>query len=380
MKIMMKVTLSILITGMFVLTGCGKSPKAGAEQEEQIIPVNVTRVVRGSIKNKIRLLGNIKAYQEVQVYAKVPEQITALYADINDIVEKGDVLATVKDLTIRQGVLQAEAGLAGARAQYNNVKTEWERIQKLYKESAVSKSQYDAVKAQKESAESGVKQAAAALESAKEQLENTRIKAPISGIVAARNYELGDQTSPQMPAFTIIDISKVKIDLDVIESEISKVRKGQKVLIKVTAYPDDVFPGQVDKVYPILNPLTRSSRVEIVIDNNDYRLKAGMYATVEIITQEKQDVLLIPSYAIIEKTNLEYLGGEISNTRITSEKNVFIIKDGVALRRLVETGIEDDGTIEILSGLNEKDVLVTLGQYGLTDSAKVRIVSKEIES
>ncbi|MGC9364172.1 MAG: efflux RND transporter periplasmic adaptor subunit [Fidelibacterota bacterium] len=376
----MNTRLTILISGILILIGCGKSPEARTDQEERIVPVEVTRVVRGPIKNKIRLLGNIKAFQEVQVYATIPEKITALYTDINDVVAKGDILATVRDVSVQQGVLQAEAALEAARAQYNNVRTEWERIQKLYKESAVSKSQYDAVKAQKESAESGVKQAAAALESAKEQLENTKIKAPISGIIAARNYELGDQTSPQMPAFTIIDISKVKIDLDVIESEISKVREGQNVLIKVAAYPDDVFPGQVGKVYPILNPLTRSSRVEIVIDNNDYRLKAGMYATVEIITQEKQDVLLIPSYAIIEKTNLEYLGGEISNTRITSEKNVFIIKDGVALRRLVETGIEDDGTIEILSGLNEKDVLVTLGQYGLTDSAKVRIVSKEIES
>ncbi len=380
MKMRMNTRLTILISGILILIGCGKSPEARTDQEERIVPVEVTRVVRGQIKNKIRLLGNIKAFQEVQVYATIPEKITALYADINDVVAKGDILATVRDVSVQQGVLQAEAALEAARAQYNNVRTEWERIQKLYKESAVSKSQYDAVKAQKESAESGVKQAAAALESAKEQLENTKIKAPISGIIAARNYELGDQTSPQMPAFTIIDISKVKIDLDVIESEISKVREGQNVLIKVAAYPDDVFTGQVDKVYPILNPLTRSSQVEIVIDNIDYRLKAGMYATVEIVTQEKQDVLLIPSYAIIEKTNLEYLGGEISNTRITSEKIVFIIKNGMALHRLVATGIEDDGTVEILSGLNEKDVLVTLGQYELTDSAKVRIVGKEIES
>ncbi|HDP68341.1 MAG TPA: efflux RND transporter periplasmic adaptor subunit [Candidatus Marinimicrobia bacterium] len=380
MKIMMKITMTILITGILSLTGCGKSPGTGDGQEEKIIPVNVTRVVRGSIENKIPFLGDIKAYQQVHVYAKVPEQITALYVDINDIVAKGDVLATVKDVSIRQGVLQAEAALSAARAQYNNVKTEWERIQQLYKESAVSKMQYDAVKAQKESAKSGVKQAAAALESAKEQLANTKIKAPISGIIAARNYELGDQTSPQMPAFTIIDVSKLKIHIDVIESEISRVKEGQKVLVKVTSYPDELFTGRVDKVYPVLNPLTRSAQVEIVIDNPDYRLRPGMYASVNIITEKKDDVLLIPAHAIIEKTNLQYLGSEISNTKVTTEKHVFIVKDNLALRRFVTTGIEDGGTVEILTGLNTNDILVTLGQYDLADSIKVRIVGKDIES
>lgn len=380
MKIMMRITLTILITGILTLTGCGKSPDARTDQEEKIVPVEVTRVARGSIENKIRFLGDIKAYQQVHVYAKVPEQITALYADINDIVAKGDVLATVKDVSIRQGVLQAEAALSAARAQYNNVKTEWERIQQLYKESAVSKSQYDAVKAQKESAESGVKQAAAALESAKEQLANTKIKAPISGIVAARNYELGDQTSPQMPAFTIIDISKLKIHIDVIESEISRVKEGQKVFVKVTSYPDVLFTGRVDKVYPVLNPLSRSAQVEIVIDNPDYRLRPGMYATVIITTEKKDDVLLIPAHAIIEKTNLQYLGSEISNAKVTTEKHVFIVKDNLALRRFVTTGIEDGGTVEIMAGLNANDILVTLGQYDLADSVQVRIVGKDIES
>ncbi len=380
MKLIMNFSITILIAMVLLLPGCGKTRNTNIVQEEKIIPVNVTDVVSGSIENKIRFLGDIKAYQEVNVYATVPEQITSLKVDINDVVEKGDLLATVKDVAIRQGVLQAEAGLSSTKSQYENVNTEWGRIQKLYKESAVSKSQYDAVKTQKESAESAVKQLTAGLKSAKEQLKNTNIKAPISGIISARNFNLGDLTSPQLPAFTIVNMQKVKIYIDIVENQISQMREGQKAIIQVTSYPGEVFIGRVDKVYPTLNPMTRSARAEIVIDNADFRLKPGMYATVDIITKQKNNVLLIPSYSIIEKTNLEYLGGEVSNTKISVDKYVYTVKDSIAIRQPLVTGIEDMGIVEVISGLHLNDVIVTLGQYDLTDSAKVRIIRKGIES
>ena len=376
MKRIITLNLTIVIVSALLMSNCGKPNKADTVSEERIIPVNVTTVTSGSVENKINFLGDIKAYREVNVYSTIPEKITSLNVDINDVVQKGDLLATVNDVKIRQGVLQAEAGLASAKAQYENVSTEWDRIQKLYKESAVSKSQYDAIRTQKEAADAAVKQLSAGLKSAKEQLADTKIKAPISGIISARNYNFGDQTSPQYPAFTIIDMDTVKIYIDIVEYQVAQIKEGQKALIHVNGYPNKVFEGVVAKVYPTLNPLSRSVKAEIVIDNEDLLLKPGMYANVDVITDCKDNVPVIPPYCIIEKTNLEYLGGEVSNTRVKTEKYVYVVQEDIAYQRQIATGIEEANAIEIINGINIGDVIVTRGQHNLSDSTLVRIIEK----
>lgn len=376
MKRIIALISTIAIGSALLISNCGKPNKANTVPEERIIPVNVTTVTNGSVENKINFLGDIKAYREVNVYSTIPEKITSLNVDINDVVQKGDVLATVNDIKIRQGVLQAEAGLASAKAQYENVSTEWNRIQKLYKESAVSKSQYDAVRTQKEAAEAAVKQLSAGLKSAKEQLADTKIKAPISGIISARNFNFGDQTSPQYPAFTIVDMDTVKIYIDIVEYQVAQIKEGQKALIRVTGYPNKVFEGVVAKVYPTLNPLSRSVKAEIVVDNEDLPLKPGMYANVVVITDRKDNVPVIPPYSIIEKTNLEYLGGEISNTRVKTEKYVYVIREDIAYQKQIATGIEEAKAIEIINGINIGDVIVTRGQHDLSDSTPVRIIER----
>jgi len=376
MKRIITLNLTIVIVSALLMSNCGKPNKADTVSEERIIPVNVTTVTSGSVENKINFLGDIKAYREVNVYSTIPEKITSLNVDINDVVQKGDLLATVNDVKIRQGVLQAEAGLASAKAQYENVSTEWDRIQKLYKESAVSKSQYDAIRTQKEAADAAVKQLSAGLKSAKEQLADTKIKAPISGIISARNYNFGDQTSPQYPAFTIIDMDTVKIYIDIVEYQVAQIKEGQKALIHVNGYPNKVFEGVVAKVYLTLNPLSRSVKAEIVIDNEDLLLKPGMYANVDVITDCKDNVPVIPPYCIIEKTNLEYLGGEVSNTRVKTEKYVYVVQEDIAYQRQIATGIEEANAIEIINGINIGDVIVTRGQHNLSDSTLVRIIEK----
>jgi RND family efflux transporter MFP subunit len=376
MKRIITLNLTIVIVSALLISNCGKPNKANTVLEERIIPVNVTTVTSGSVENRINFLGDIKAYREVNVYSTIPEKITSLNVDVNDVVQKGDILATVNDVKIRQGVLQAEAGLASAKAQYENISTEWDRIQKLYKESAVSKSQYDAVRTQKEAAEAAVKQLSAGLKSAKEQLADTKIKAPISGIISARNYNFGDQTSSQYPAFTIIDMDTVKIYIDIVEYQVAQIKEGQKALIRVNGYPNKVFEGVVAKVYPTLNPLSRSVKAEIVIDNEDLLLKPGMYANVDVITDCKDNVPVIPPYCIIKKTNLEYLGGEVSNTRVKTEKYVYVIREDIAYQKQIATGIEEANAIEIINGINIGDVIVTRGQYDLSDSTLVRIIEK----
>lgn len=371
-------TILIICISIFtlLLISCQDQGQAGTNQaEEEKIPVYVTSVEKNNIENTVRYLGNIEGYNEVMVFSRVPNKITSLEADVNDWVEEGELLATVKNTQQTQAVKQAKAGLESARANYENVLTEWERTKRLYKENAISKSQYDAVKTQKQSAKSGVEQAEAALESAQEQLNDTYLKAPIAGIVSVRNYDIGDQTSPQQPAFRIVNMSKVKIKVDVVEEDHSKIKKGNRVYVDVKSYPDTVFTGEVEKVYPTIDLETRTATVEIVLDNQDKKLRSGMYATVNIVTEENQNTVVIPSYTIIEKTSRKHLGGELSNSEIVINRHVFVVNNSIAQRRDIKAGIINDNFTEVIEGLNPGETLVTQGQYKLSDSAKVNIVT-----
>jgi len=361
---------------LLMFNHCGKPKADTLTKEKEIFPVKVVSVEKGNVESKIAYLGNLEAYKEVQVYSTIPTRITELKVDVNDRVNAGDILAVVENLKIKQGLLQSEAALKSAQAQYDNVTTEWQRIQKLYEQNAVSKSQYDAVRTQKDAAEAMMNQAKAGMKSAKEQLNDSFIKAPITGIVSARNFYIGDQTTPQFPVFTVVQMDKIKIMIDIVESQISQIQQDQKAYIKVDTYPGEVFIGKVDKKYPTINPMTRTVKCEIVIDNSDFRLKPGGFARVEIVVDQHKDVLVIPKHSIIEKTSLEYLGGEIRNNRIIVDKFVFVVQDSLALMREIKTGLESDNRVEVLKGLSVKDQIVTIGQFDISDSTLVNIVEE----
>jgi len=371
----------IISLGVFVLIlscfNCGSQQAEGKTESERAIPVKVQTVTTGSIKNTLEYMGNIEAINKVMVFAPIPNRITTLKVDVNDHVEQGDLLAVIENKKIKQGLLQAEAALESAKARYENTVTEWERIQKLYEENAVSKSQYDAVKTQKQGAESALKQAQAGLQTAREQYQDTFIKAPISGIIASRNYDVGDQTSPQRPVFNLINMDTVKVIIDIVEKHVGIVKAGQACLIQVESYPKETFKGHLAKIYPTLNPMTRTIRSEVYIANTqNLKLKPGMYATVNIVTEQRSDVITIPKHAVIERTRMEYLQGEISNTQLKIDQYVFIVQNRYAQQRKIEPGITTVDRIEVLSGLKTGEKLITVGQYDVSDSSQVKIVEE----
>jgi len=368
--------ITISIAAVLLISNCGKQKATVSDEKERIFPVQVTKGKRANIERNIAYLGNLEAYQEVRVFSTIPTRITELKVDVNDFVNEGDLLAVVDNIKIKQAVIQAEEGLKSIQAQYKNALAEWKRIKKLYDQNAVSQSQYDVVRTQKEAAKAAVNQLKAGLKSTKEQLNDSFIKAPISGIISSRTYNVGDQTSPQFPAFTIVQMDKIKINIDIVESQIALIIPNQRVNITVNTYPDDVFTGKVNKLYPTINPMTRTVKCEIIIDNPDYRLKPGGFARVEIITDEHENVLVVPKYAIIEKTSLEYLGGEITNTRINTKKYVFIVENSVALLQQIETDIVNNNYAEVISGLNGGEDIITIGQYNISDSSMVEIIEE----
>lgn len=364
---------AVLIMALVFISNCGRSGSAGKEVEE-IFPVQVMTVKRGEIAKTTEYLGDIKGLKEIRIFSSLSSKLLKINKDIGDFVKKGDTLGIIDNERIIQMVRQAEAAYASAKAQYQNIKREWERIKNLYQNNAVSKSQYDQVKAQMETAEAGVKQAEANLKAARKQLYDSYLITPITGIVSNRMYDVGDMCTPQMPVFTVVDMDTVKIEIQVPDNEISMIREGQRAIITVDAYPDTEFIGTVYKVYPTINPATRTTTVEIRLYNKNYLLKPGMFARVKIIVQKKNNTIVIPRKAVLERTELDVSSGEITTSKVKVKRYVYVVNGNIAHKREIETGIENDYFIEVVRGLKENELLVTVGQQFLSDSAKVEII------
>ncbi len=265
----------LLVLG-FVVWGMGCSDgKSKADEQIARIPVEVMPVQPSRIVQSLAYNGDVEAEFEVKVFSKIPDRIEKYYVDEGSYVKKGAPIASIYASTIEQAVRQAEAGLAAAKAQEANVRVDYDRAQRLFKENAMSKQQFDMVETQYEAAKAGLEQAEAGAVSAKSTLDDARVSAPISGIIGKRFYEAGDMANPAMPVATIVQMERVKVAVDATETDLGKLKVGQIAEIQVRSFPDEIFSGRIEKISPVLDPMTRMAKVEIIVDNPDHTAQAG---------------------------------------------------------------------------------------------------------
>jgi len=190
------------------------------------------------------------------------------------------------------------------------------------------------------------------------EFQSAKITSPISGIVGMLFLDKGAMVAPQTPIAMIADIDRIKVKIQVVERDLPKVHKGQSAVITVNAYPDKKFQGKLKQLSPFVNPMTKASEGEIIVPNPEHLLKPGMFTRVELIIEEHTNTIVVPEKTVIEKDG---------------KRGGFVLKEEYAEIREVETGIENEGSIEILKGLKIGEKVITLGNYGLRDGAKVRV-------
>ncbi len=367
------VFVTLLALAVLLSSGCEKSDGKDSKVEEKV-PVKISVIKLGSVRQSITYNGDIKAEYEVKVFSKIPDRIETYFADEGDFVKKGQPIAKILATTIEQGVRQAEAALVSAKAQQANLRVEFERAQRLMKENAMSKQQYDAVKTQFESVQAQVEQAEAAVVSAKSQLGDATISAPISGIIGKRYYDPGDMANPAIPVVTIVQMDRVKSEFNATEEDLGKLKVGQKASVSVRSYPDQVFDGKVSKISPVLDPQTRMAEIEVLIDNPDKKLKPGMYAEVEVTTGVLENVIVVPRYATIESTTLDERGG---NNEVVKNYYVFVVDSSRAEQKKLNVSYVNHKSIAVESGIEIGDQLVIAGQNNLRDGMAVTITKEE---
>ena len=186
------------------------------------------------------------------------------------------------------------------------------------------------------------------------------VEAPIDGIVGNVYIDAGTSVSPQIPICSVVNMDTVEVKVNIVERDLPRIKKGQRAQASVDAYAGEIFKGIVDRVSPVVDLASRTALVEIKISNDDHRLRPGMFARIRILIGEKKDVLIIPRDAIIKVGSLRY---------------VFVVKvDNTVCRRTIETGIVENNKFEVVDGLGEGEIIVTMGNTRLKEGDKVEIV------
>ncbi len=359
-----------LLAVAVLVVGCSQK-----STEEQVVkvPVEVQTIKTGNLVQNLTYNGDINAEFEVKVFSKIPDRIESFNVDMGSHVSQGQPIARIVATTIEQAVRQAEAGLAAARAQEANVKVEFERAQRLQKENAISKQQYDLVVTQYEAAKAGLETAEAALRSAKSTLADATVTAPITGLIGKRFYEAGDMASPAMPLVTVVQMNRVKILFDATETDLGKIKVGQTAAVVVRSFPEETFNGRISKISPVLDPFSRLAQVEVIMDNPGHRLKPGMFAQVTVTTGVLENAILVPRFSVIESTTLEKVNGD--DQPITNYY-VYVVQDGKSIQRKIKPLYINHTQLAVAEGVAAGEQLIVAGQKNVRDGSVIDIVQK----
>ncbi|MCR4396228.1 MAG: efflux RND transporter periplasmic adaptor subunit, partial [Candidatus Saccharicenans sp.] len=264
--------------------------------------------------------------------------------------------------SIRLQLAQAEAALAIARANFEDARRNLERMERLYQEKAVSEQQYEKVRLAHEAARAQKDQAEAAVNLARHALDVSIMRAPFDGVIAAKNLEEGDDINPMMGGFsassgvlTLVDYSKIKVRFEVSPADAVRLARGQKVYLESPSLPGQQFEGQVTVVNTSADPQTKKFRAEALINNPDLVLKPGLFGRIILEVSTRENSLPVPQKAILENSY------------------VLVVEGNKAVRKNVTTGLKNTDLVEITTGLNEGDLVIVEGNFGLADGNPVKV-------
>jgi len=327
--------------------------------ETRLMPLELTISVPGQIVPNQNMVAVVSPFIE--------SSINEVFVNVGDRVEKKDVLVCLTSPEI--GMLRAEYDKA--KAELTIKKQNYERQQKLFIEKIVPSKSFQEAELEYQLAEVHNNYTVTKLLSlgiSNEEIETPptghsnvvgstfHVIAPISGVVTARAASLGQKVDSSSQLFEIIDIESVWLEADIFEKDLTKIRQGQTVKVKVTSYPDEIFTGEIFYIGSTLTPETKTIKVLVEIDNKAEKLKPGMFAETHIVVGQIQNALVIPKSAVLEDENL---------------KVVFAAEENGYHRHVVKTGIESFGFIEIVSGLTPGSTVVTKGNYQLKSQSKM---------
>jgi RND family efflux transporter MFP subunit len=291
----------LLLLGLIaVAAGCSNAEEAATEEATagDAARVEVLALNPQPFEDVVELTGTVEALDDVTLSAQAGGTIE-LIADLGTPVEQGAVLARLDDDEAQAAVAQAKAGVETARSQLSLAQDNYNRLQPLYEDSVISASEFENTRSQLQQAKAGLAQAEAQLASAQKRLENTRLRAPFSGTVEEKFFELGEQVSPGQRVVRVTDVTPAKITAGVPERYSGDVERGTEVTARFSALGGVARTGKITFVGSTIDPDSRTFPIEINIENADRQLKPEMVAQLMLTRAIIEGALVVPRAAVI---------------------------------------------------------------------------------
>jgi len=330
--------------------GAGAGAGAGgAGGAESLLPVDVVVMQYSSVTDRIFSSGTVEANERIDLRAEVTGIVEAIYLTEGSRVQEGDLLLKIND-----SELQAQKSRAEYR--YNLAAQQEERQRRLLEKGGVSQEDYDATLNQ-------VNVFRSEMQLIDAQLEKTEIRAPFSGRIGLKYVSKGQFIGPDQPIASLQELDRVKIDFSVPERYAGRVQTGDLMRFDVQGI-DSTFVGEVYAIEPRINTDTRTLSLRAISDNPEFLLYPGAFANIELVLEEIEEALMVPTISLIPGLN---------------SQKVYVAVDGMVEERIVKTGIRTSEKVQILEGLNPGDQVLTTGLLQARPGLAIRVVSHQPE-
>lgn len=351
--IMNRLPLFIILTLLIILVAYTQWPEIEQEKQkfQRIISVKVTTAKLAEFKDSIEAIGTARANEKVFITSKYSDLIDKISFNDGQLVKQGDVLVRLNNQEEQAKVNELEANLSESIAQLK-------RFQELLSSKATSKSLVDQQEAK-------TKAISAQLKSARTKLNDLIIKAPFDGVLGFREVSLGAYIDAGSIITSLDDLSTIKVDFDLPERFLPTIKLGQSVIAINSAYQKQKFAGKVSSIDTRINPVTRSLKVRAEIPNKNLALRPGMLLNIEIVRQV-ETLLQLPESSIIPIEDKHYVFSVINNE--SSEPSV--------TRKSITIGRRLPGVVEVIGGINERELVVIEGALKLRDGARVKVINQ----
>jgi membrane fusion protein (multidrug efflux system) len=349
-----------------VLCGCGSkdshppqassNPSAAPSEERK---VEVTDVLPKPISYTMSAVGSLKTLEDVTVSPKKAGIISQILVKEGDRVKKGQILVQLDDVDARLQVERAEAGVKQAEAAVETNRNILPRYQKLHESQVIPQQTLDELVMKFKVDEARLDLAKAELNLARQNLLDHRIVSPIEGVVNLKIASLGEHVNvaPKDEILKIVQMDPLELEFYVPENWSGKVHLRSKVQFTLKAFSEEKFTATLRFISPTADPATRNVKVKAQVPNPHYRLKPGFFAEVTVRTGTNPKALAIPESALLSQEGKYF---------------AFVVQNGVAHRKEVETGHRFEGKVEILKGIQDGEQVVTVGHEQLSEGTKVK--------
>ena len=336
------------------LSACGVGEAKTADPAEVAaatpLPVEVAAPLKADIFATYQSTTTITSESEAPVLARVSGEVIEILVEEGDCVEEGQILARLDGERLKLQMIEAKANLEKTSKAY-------ERYIQLHERGLVSASTFEGLKFDVDALK-------ATYELRRLSYNYTKIRAPISGVVSSRDIKLGQHVMAGTAAFKITDTRNLVAYLSIPQTELSKISAGDTAKVRVDAMPDVEFSAEIARISPTIDPRNGTFKATAYIENPDGEIAPGMFGRFNIAYEKHADALLIPVAALLEED---------------SDTVVYVVNDGEASRREIEIGIQSNGFVEVLGGLDADEQIVVTGQNGLRDGARV-LAAKELQA